>query len=391
MSKTERLYYNDSLLLEFDASVVATESLKNGYGIVLDRTAFYPTSGGQPNDLGTLNGVSVLDVYENESTGVVTHVVEKPLEMERVHGSVDRQRRQDHMQQHSGQHVLSQAFVELFQWPTVSFHLGAVMSTIDLAVESMTWDHAVRAEARANAIIEENKPVAVCYFDSQNLAEVGLRKPTARSGEVRIIDMGGFDKSACGGTHVRSTGEIGPILITRIERMKKQVRLEFLCGGRVLRYARQANRTLDSISQVVSAPPLESAPAVRAIWDDLQRSRKQIADLESRLLDIEASSFPVTDGFAIAAFKNRGVEAIKMLALKISERPGLVVLLADESDQIRVVFARSADRQTDVAAILKVTLEKFGGRGGGKPTLAQAGGLTAGSASEILEFARSHA
>jgi alanyl-tRNA synthetase len=386
MAKTERLYYNDPHLLEFDATVIESRALGERYGTVLDRTAFYPTSGGQPNDLGTLNGVDVVDVYEDESTGTVIHVT-SAQSSGTVHGVIDPTRRRDHMQQHSGQHVLSQAFVELFDWPTVSFHLGVVACTIDLATESVSREQASRAEDLANRVVQENRNVAVCYVSSENIAEAGLRKPTERTGDVRIIDIAGFDKSACGGTHVRMTGEIGPILITRIERAKKQTRVEFLCGDRVVRYAREANRVLESISQTISARPMESAGAVKSIWDDLQRSRKTIEELESKLLDVEAANFPVEGGLARGVFKGRGIEAIKLLAQKICLRPGVVALLADESDQIRIVFARSADVTADVSVILKRTIEKFGGRGGGKPNLAQGGGLTAPSPSDIVEYA----
>jgi alanyl-tRNA synthetase len=386
--KTERLYYGDPHLLEFDAGILERLPLQDRFGILLDRTAFYPTSGGQPNDLGTLNGIPVVDVYEDDASGAVVHVVPEPVSGSTVHGIVDAERRRDHMQQHSGQHVLSQAFVELFNWPTVSFHLGTAASTIDLPVDSITRDQAARAEDLANRVIRENRHVAVRYVNAQSIGEAGLRKPTERSGDIRVIDISGFDKSACGGTHVTMTGEIGPILITRMERAKKQTRVEFLCGGRVLRYARDANRVLESISQTISAAPLETAKGVKTLWDELQTSRKRVEELESKLLDVETSEFPVRDGLAIAAFKGRGIETIKLLALKIITRPGVVALLADESDQIRVVFARSADRTVDVASLLKRALDQFGGRGGGRPHLAQAGGLTASSAEEILDWAK---
>src|SRR5215468_2601666 len=169
MTKTKRLYYDDPYLLEFDASVVETVALKDRYGVILDRTAFYPTSGGQPNDLGTLNDVPLIDVYEDEASGAVVHVVASPVALGAAHGLIDAERRRDHMQQHSGQHVLSQAFVELFNWPTVSFHLGALASTIDLPVEFMARQQAAQAEALANRIVEENRKVDVSYVASENV------------------------------------------------------------------------------------------------------------------------------------------------------------------------------------------------------------------------------
>jgi alanyl-tRNA synthetase len=385
--KTERLYYNDPYLLEFDAEVVDIPALGGRAAVVLDRTAFYPTSGGQPNDLGTINDVPLIDCVEDEKTGAVIHVVERSLEKGPVHCRIDAARRSDHMQQHSGQHVLSQAFVELLDLPTVSFHLGAVHCTIDLPAEFLSREQAEQAEELANRVVRDNHGVAVRYVSQENIAEAGLRKATDRTGEIRVIDIAGFDRSACGGTHVRSTGEIGSILITGIERAKKQTRVQFICGDRVLRYARSANRTLESISQTISAPPLETANAVRDLWNEHQQLRKRFEDLESQLMDREAAEFTAEDGFAVATFKNRGIDKVKMLASKICARPGAIALLADESDQLRVVFARSAELPVDVAGVLKRTLDRFGGRGGGRPNLAQGGGLS-GTTADVLQFAK---
>jgi alanyl-tRNA synthetase len=388
--KTERLYYNDPYLLEFDATALENRTVGERAAVVLDKTAFYPTSGGQPNDFGTINNVQVIDCIDDEKTGTIVHVLERPIDIGPVHCLVDARRRTDHMQQHSGQHVLSQSFVELFNLPTVSFHLGAVHCTIDLPAESISREQLEQAEDLANRIIRENRGVAVRYIAPENIAEAGLRKPTERVGEVRVIDIAGYDHSACGGTHVRTTGEIGAALITGLERVKKQVRVQFICGDRVLRYARQANRTLEAISQAISSPPLETAAAVQTLWDEHQQARKHIEDLEAQLIDHEAAEYPVKDGVATGVFQNRGIEKLKMLAAKICARPGTVALLADQGDQLRVVFARSADSPIDVAALLKETLNRFGGRGGGRPHLAQGGGLVADNADVVLKFAADH-
>ncbi len=384
--KTERLYYNDPYLLEFDANVVEAKSVGDNVGLILDKTAFYPTSGGQPNDLGTINDVKLVDCFEEEESGNVVHVIKEHIGSQTVHGRIDRDRRLDHMQQHSGQHLLSQAFVELFNWPTLSFHLGSVSCTIDLPTDTVSQQQAQQAEDLANRIVRENRNVGVRYVTQENIAEVGLRKATERTGDIRIIDIAGYDRSACGGTHVRMTGEIGPVFTLGVERAKKQSRVEFICGLRVLKYARQANCTLESISQTVSAAPFDTAAAVRTLWEEHQNTRKRIEELESELMNYEAAQFPITDGFAVGVFQNRGIEKLKMLAGKICSRPGAVALLADEGDQLRVAFARSADSTVDVAAVLKKTLERFGGRGGGRPNLAQGGGLT-GDPHEILKFA----
>jgi alanyl-tRNA synthetase len=385
--KTERLYYDDPYLLEFDASILEIVALKDRFGVILDKTAFYPTSGGQPHDIGTISDTRVVDCYEDESTGAVVHVVEQKMDDTSVHCRIDQIRRTDHMQQHSGQHVLSQAFAQLYDWPTVSFHLGTTVCTIDLPAEFVTREQAEGAEDLANSIVYENRPVGVQYITQEALSGAGLRKPSDRTGDIRVIDIAGYDRSACGGTHVRMTGEVGGILITALERAKKQTRVHFVCGNRVIRYAREANRALELISQTISAPALESAPAVRTVWDSYQKGLKRIEELEAEIIGYEAKEFPVENGIARGVFKDRGLEALKALAAKICARERAVALLADQSDQLRIVFARSADSKIDVSAVLKKTLERFGGRGGGRPNLAQAGGLEAASPQDVLNFA----
>jgi alanyl-tRNA synthetase len=383
-----RLYYNDSYLFEFDARIIQALETSGKHAVILDQTAFYPTSGGQPNDLGSLGGIRVLDVYEDETSGEVVHVVERPISPGPIHGSIDASRRRDHIQQHSGQHVLSRAFVELFGFETVGFHMGEVASTIDLTTELLTPSQLSDAEDAANAAVLENRPVQVCYIPPESVADAGLRKPTEREGEIRVIDIDGFDRSACGGTHVRMTGEIGPILIVGTERVRKQVRVHFVCGVRAIRHARVTNRALESIGQTLSVSPFDSVRAVRDLWEGHLAARKRQEELEAMLLDYEAAALEPESGLVLRAFKNRGIETIKLLASKICARPGKVALLADESDQLRVVFARSSDISLDAAALLKQVIGRFGGRGGGRPNLAQAGGLQASSPMEVLEFAK---
>ncbi len=384
---TERLYYNDPYLLEFDAEIVDRFPVDARHGLVLDRTAFYPTSGGQPNDTGTIAGGSVVDCYEEDS-GRVVHVLDEPVEGDRVHAIVDRERRIDHMQQHSGQHVLSQAFVELFGWGTVGFHLGAVASTIDVDVAAASADQIVAAEALANRTVLGDARVAVEYVENEDLAEAGLRKPTERTGRVRVIDIEGFDRSACGGTHVRATGQIGPILITRTERVRKQVRVEFLCGYRAVRHGRNANRVLNEIAQITSAPALQSVTAVQSMKDELLRRMKTIEELQTRLIEHEAASFPLEDGFAVAVCEDRTPDQLRELARKICVKQSAVVLFATRTDPASVVFAASEDRSVDVGALLKKVIAVFGGRGGGRRTLAQGGIPGLSDPSMLLEFAR---
>jgi alanyl-tRNA synthetase len=222
---TERLYYRDSRLIEFTASV--TGSSDGGCRVYLDRTAFYPESGGQPHDTGTVNGIHVVDIID-EDDGRIAHVLAAPLDCaagSEVHGAVDWVRRFDHMQQHTGQHLLSAVLMELYGAQTVGFHLSAEYATIDLAVNGLDPAPIAAAESRANHIVFENRAVAVSFEDAS--AGPALRKPSARDGELRIITIDGFDRSACGGTHVSATGEIGPILVRKVERAHQSIRLSF--------------------------------------------------------------------------------------------------------------------------------------------------------------------
>ena len=385
---TKRLYYNDPFLLEFDANVLDRVEVDGGrHGLVLDQTAFYPTSGGQPHDTGLIGNRRVVDCVEDDS-GRVVHVLEGPVEGDRVRGFVDRERRIDHMQQHSGQHVLSQAFVGLFGWPTVGFHLGAVASTIDVDVAAASADQIAAAEALANRTVLGDARVAVEYVRDEDLAEAGLRKPTEREGRVRVIDIEGFDRSACGGTHVTATGQIGPILVTRTERVRKQVRVEFLCGYRALRHGRDANRVINEIAQITSAPALQSVPAVQSMKDELLGRKKTIEELQTRLMEHEAASFPLEDGFAVAVHEDRTAYEVRELARKICEKHSAVVLFATRTDPASVVFAASEDRSVDAGSLLKKVIAEFGGRGGGRPTMAQGGIPGVDDPSRLLEFAR---
>ena len=238
----ERLYYNDSYLREFTARVI--DSADEGRTVYLDRTAFYPSSGGQPHDLGTLGGLAVLDVVDEEER--IAHRLAKPwTASSEAHGSIDWDRRFDHMQQHTGQHLLSAVMAERFGMPTVSFHLGDQISTIDVKPKGLTPERLAEVERWANQEIAANRPVAVAYEEAG--AASGLRKESDRAGTLRIVSIEGLDRSACGGTHVRATGEIGMLLLGKTEKVRDTIRIEFVCGGRALRRAR---RDYDALAQV---------------------------------------------------------------------------------------------------------------------------------------------
>jgi alanyl-tRNA synthetase len=263
---TERLYYDDCYLREFQAKVVDTTD--NGTRVYLDRTAFYPTSGGQPFDLGTVGGAAVRDVIDEDDR--IAHVLDAPVAPGDVAARIDWERRFDHMQQHTGQHLLSAVLIELFDIPTVSFHMGAVTSTIEVAAPQIDPARMERAEERCAEIVAEARPVSISYEDSS--VDLGLRKASARTGTLRIVSIDRLDRSACGGTHVRSTAEIGPVLLRKLEKIRGNVRIEFVCGMRAVRRARQDFRTLSEISRLVSVPSDEAPAIIAAQVEKLHRA-----------------------------------------------------------------------------------------------------------------------
>ena len=292
---TERLYYNDSFLYEFRASVLDAKELKRDgnqtvWTLKLDRTAFYPSSGGQPFDTGLLKTesksgvplqVAVDDVFEDEA-GDLWHRVNKVVPPgAEVQGTIDVERRRDHMQQHTGQHLLSAAFVRLFDAKTVSFHLGEEISTIDLEISKLSRDDLLRAERLSNEIITEDRPVAIRYATRERAQELGVRKLPEREGEIRLIDIQDFDLNACGGTHARSTGQIGGLMLRRTEKVKQGVRVEFVCGLRAVAAARRDFEILSEASALYPCAPADLSSNISRQRDEARQTQKR----ESRLLE----------------------------------------------------------------------------------------------------------
>ncbi|MHB8838185.1 MAG: alanyl-tRNA editing protein, partial [Gemmatimonadaceae bacterium] len=261
---TDRLYYSDTYLRAFDATVV--ERAEGGQRLYLDRSAFYPTSGGQPNDLGTLGGVAVVDVVDEEER--VAHVLASPYGgPDAVHGEIDWARRWDFAQQHTGQHLLSGTFDALFDWPTVSVHFGDAVSTLEVGTSAVSPKQLRRVEEHANALITENRQVIVTFEDAAAVAP-RLRRPSARTETLRIVTIEGHDTSACGGTHLRATGEIGALLLRRVEKIRDNVRIEFVCGARAIRRARADFDGLSGIAERLSARIDEVPALVQARADE---------------------------------------------------------------------------------------------------------------------------
>ena len=389
---TERLYQRAPYLAEFDATVTEVLQWEGKPAVVLDATCFYPTSGGQPHDLGTLSGVPVVDVIESGER--IVHVLTAPLGPGPVHGVLDWQRRFDHMQQHSGQHILSQAFERVLKADTVSFHLGSASSTIDLALGTIGWEAVQSVEELANRIIVENQPVTVGEFTESESARLALRRPPAVHRAIRVVQVGDFDTCACGGTHVRATGEVGSIHVRRWERRRGQTRLEFLCGWRALRDHRTLSLAGQAVAARLSVPIAETPQAVGRLIEYGQAREQQLADLRRRLLECElpglfAQAEPLGD-YRVLCRVLDGYDAASMryAAQGLVQEPGLVALLGVTEPAPQVCFARSGNVSAHMGQLMRTVLTPFGGRGGGEPHLAQGGGFAAEQLAAVLQSAR---
>jgi alanyl-tRNA synthetase len=389
---TTRLYYTEPARAAFDATVVGCETRDGRIEVVLDRTAFYPTSGGQPFDTGTINGVRVLDVEDRDDD--VVHVVEQPLVMgAAATAKVDWARRFDHMQQHTGQHVLSAACDRLFDARTESFHLGTTAATIDLARE-LTPSQIQAAEDEANRVVWGDRPVTIRFVSAEEAAALPLRKDPARSGPLRLIEVADFDLSACGGTHVARTGEIGIIAISGWEKFRGGTRVEFLCGGRALSRFRDWRDILTAVTRQLSVTPPELGATIER-WQSEQKTaqrtlrwvQEQLAAHEGRALiargDRRSDRIVVVE--ALDGWDAAGLKALAAAAAA-ADTTAVVALFSHTSPAL-VVVARGAAAPIDASATLKALVAKFGGKGGGKPELAQGGGLNA-DASALVDAAR---
>jgi alanyl-tRNA synthetase len=397
MQPTPKLYFRDSSLLEFSATVIDSKTSERGQCVVLDETAFYPTGGGQPNDTGMLGQATVVDVFEDE-TGTVYHVLDAAGSLDPgqiVTGIVDRARRVDHMQQHSGQHILSQAFVQACGAETRSFHLGARTSTIDIELQSPTSALLQAAEDIANAVVFEDRPMRVHLVNEEEAARLPLRKESAVRGDIRVIEVEDFDWSPCGGTHAQRTGQIGNIAIRSHERARKLTRVEFVCGMRALAEYRLANASAFAVARLFSCER-DSSPelAARAVQENKDLKR-QVRDLRELAMSAEASELlaaasTLSGGFKIVqgVFKLRDFEEIRILASKIVERePSIALLATSDAKGARLVFARSASLTEDMGRLLAQACAALGGRGGGKPDLAQGGGPAVDKIEETIRLA----
>lgn len=379
--QTERLYFADPYLAQFSAHVVARAERAGKPAVALDQSAFYPEGGGQPADTGMLGGVAVLDVQSED--GVVWHMLAGPLADDLVQGQVDWARRFDHMQQHHGQHLLSAAFERALGMKTVSFHLGAQASTIDLDATALDAAQATTAEDLTNTVIWEDRPVLARFVTPEELAQLTLRKPPAAHDAIRVVSVPDFDHSACGGTHPRSTGGVGMVHIRRWDRRGNTLRVEFVCGGRAARDLRWKNAALGRLAGALSVAPEEVESSVARVREVEERARKRLEASAGQLIGFEAADLMTRAEIAgivqvvRQAFADRELNEVRALAKAVAERGG-VALLGLRAEKTQLIFARAENLDVDCGRLLRETLAQFGGRSGGQPTLAQ-GGLPDGA------------
>jgi alanyl-tRNA synthetase len=384
---TDRLYYLDSFLYDFEAEVREVHETPRP-ALILDRTAFYPTSGGQIHDIGyftTANSDSKFSVTEVADTedGHIVHYLDAPLKDvqpgARIRGQIDIVRRRDHMQQHSAQHVLSAAFIRLFNIPTVSFHMADDYCSIDLDTPALTAAQVESAERLANEIILEDRPVEIRYVSRDEAASLGLRKPpTAQRDQLRLIDIHDFDLSACGGTHVAQTGQIAGLLLRKFEKVRQGYRVEFVAGQRAVSTARRDFTALTETAALFSAHIYDVPPQARKSLEEIRSLRKQneqsLNDLAGAQAATLLSETPEVHGrkLIVRTFPNRDLNFLKLLAQKLTRQSSTVVaLLASDSPQPVLVFAQSPGQPHDMAGLLKQTVSAHSGRGGGSKDLAQ--------------------
>ena len=394
MPVTERLYYSDSHLIEFEARVVdVTERVSGWTAIVLNRTAFYPTGGGQPSDTGTLNGMRVVECIDDGDRGVL-HVVQgtTPARDAIVHGRVDWPRRLDHIQQHTGQHILSQAFVTLFKAPTRGFRVLESSCEIDVELQEPSTEKIERAVELANNVIWEDRAITISNVTSEQASELSLRKEPSRDGELRLIEIEGFDLTPCGGTHAYRTGEVGMIVVRSWERAKGLTRIDFVAGTRALADYRKANRSAREVAALFSSARDDIPHLAAQALEENKELHRRVRMLGEIAAEVEAqkllSSAQVVSGevrVVTSIFDARDAESLKKLAQALIANPGTVALLGSrDNDTARMVFARSADAPGDMNSLMRDACAMLDGRGGGKPDLAQGGGKRVDRLEEII-------
>lgn len=379
------LYYQDSSIRQFTADVVRGGQDETGHFVVLSNTAFYPTGGGQPHDTGTINGTEVVNVEKVEDE--IRHYVSAETALSgTVEGILNWERRFDHMQQHAGQHILTAAFVELFGFETVSFHLGSGYVSIDLNVESVSVEQLRQAEQRANEIIREARPIETKFVTKDELSTYKLRKEVTAEDDIRLVIIPDFDYNGCGGTHPKSTAEVQVVKIIETETIRSNVRVHFICGERVVNGFSARKEVLSAVAKKLSVPELEAATALEKYMTVANRNEKELAKAKDALLEYEGSAL-ATENVAACVFENRSIQELQKLARAIvaANVEAIALLVAANDGKLQFVAARGANVTVSMKDVSAAALQVLGGKGGGSDQLVQGGGDAVVSAAALLD------
>ncbi len=380
-----RRYYDDSYTTQFAATVIERTQVGGRPAVVLDQTYFYPTSGGQPNDTGAINGVQVVDVVSRDADGAVVHVLNGDVAADAVECTVDWARRFDHMQHHTGQHILSQAFIQVADASTVGFHMSADSLTIDLDKLNLAAETISRVEALANDIVFADRLVTAKIISLEEAVSIRMRKLPEKihTDGLRIIDIDGFDLTACGGTHVRRTGEIGLIKVLRTEKRGDKTRVEFRCGGRALELFRSQNALVNQLTALLTCKADEVVPAITRLQDESKTAQRDLKAAKALLIDAEVASLiaatPIENNLRIVSkiFVDRDAGDVRLIAAKLVQTAGIIAFVGVPGDKAQLIFARSEGLTQDMNTLIKMALATINGRGGGTPNMAQGGGVPA--------------
>ena len=379
-----RFYYENAMMKQFTAVVekVAKDEENKTY-IVLNNTAFYPTGGGQPHDTGKIDEFEIVNVEEID--GEIRHYAADSADVSTLTGGVNAeinwQRRFDHMQQHAGQHILTAAFVELFEFPTVSFHLGTDSVTIDLQTTQVTEEQLLAAERLANDIILENRPIETKWVTAEEAAEYPLRKALKVEGPIRLVIIPDYDYNGCGGTHPTSTGQVQAIKILSTEKMKQNIRVHFVCGGRVIHTLHTQNEVLTDVAKQLSAKKEEAHRALRKVMTTAKATEKALNDANDQLLQFEAKEFIASAAehsstVIVKAFNERSIQQLqKLVKFMTAQNENLsVALIGEFEDKYQIVTARGNSGTSNMKEVIQTVLPLIEGKGGGNDMLAQGGG-----------------
>lgn len=385
---TKRLYFEDPYRIEFEAKVVQRRIHDKSPALVLDQTCFYPESGGQPADRGTINGIEVIHVLEEGDR--ILHLLKSEVSSEKVIGRIAWQRRFDHMQQHAGQHILSQSFYELLQAETLSFHLGEVISTVEIDLSKIKEEEVEKVEKRANVIVFDDREIKSYFISDDQVEKIPLRRPPKKKGLLRIIEVADYDYSACGGTHPRRTGEVGLIKVLKWERIRDNIRFEFVCGQRTLEDYIWKSRDLRQLSTRLTAHEREVFGSVEKLFADLKSEKRKTRKLWEQIIQYEAKE--IIQGAKEKIIKNifteRSREDLRFLALNIIKKAECVVLygLKDEKG-FHLVLARSDVFDIDLRELVSELSSIIKGKGGGSPSLVEIAGENVGALAQAIDKA----